>query len=853
VKTPYKSDCPPAIDRPQLAVVHLSGQLAPNRLKPRLQTSRRDALRVRSRSLLPAVCALALVALGAQAQSQPEALPALPPPPTNRPPRFVTPRTAATNAPLGAATNRLPIVRSGVGRPVTPPMRPPSATGHTAVAAATNLPGPALTAAPLVTAAAPAVLPTNLPARGPTNLAAAPTNLPLPGLPPPLAATSAPAPAATNLAGRQPPLRAGTNLPPRAVPAAPPAIGPALPPPTAGPTLAEALAPTSTNLAGLAPDTLLPKGSFTRMQSMALEQVLQFYAELTGRVVLRPNQLPAQAITLDATSVELTKAEAIQALDSVLTLNGITMVPMGEKFVTAVQNQQALQEGAAFSVADPSKLPEASQYLTKIVTLKHALPSDVQPIIQSFAKVPNGILSIDGTQTLVLRDYAANIKRMTEIIKELDVEIESEYKLEVIPIKYGKVEDIYSTMSSLTGGGGGMAAGAGARGRAGRLTTGGRGTARRGGLIGRQPGVGQQLQQPGQPGAAGGFQQRLQQIVSRAGAAGEVQLLRDARIVPDDRSNSLIVYASKEDLATITNIVDKVDRLLAQVLVEAIIMDVKLTESKEFGISLIMNPQRIGNLTAVAGSKNGPDIATNLTASGLPSAFSYFGRYGGDLDMAVKALASNGRGQVLQTPRIQTSHAMPASFFTGETVPYVTSTYYGGYGYGPSSSFQQLEVGIGLDVTPYITPDGLVSMEITQTIEEISGSTEISGVGKIPNTSRREATTFVSVQDRDTIMLGGYIRTSKNRTSSGVPLLKDIPLLGNLFRSSSQDNARSELIVLLRPTVLKTPKDAALLTTSERDRLPGIREMEKTMNEEEQARHEKADKATGRKRGESRE
>jgi general secretion pathway protein D len=814
--------------------------------------------RLRPWSVLAGVCALAMVALGAQAQSEPEAPPAFPPLPTNRPPRFPPPRTAPTNradtlkspatsAPPVAATNRPATVRSGVGRPVSPPLRPPSTallgpnvpppstTGVTALAGATNLPGPALTGAPPAIAAAPPVLSTNLPAPGPTNVAAALTNLPLPSLPPPVAAT--------NLAGRQPP---------RTMPAPPPSTAPALPPPTAVPTLAEATAPTGTNLAGLAPDTLLPKGSFSKFQSAALEQVLQLYTELTGRVVLRPNQLPAQAITLDATAVELTKAEAIQALDSVLTLNGITMVPMGDKFVTAVQNQQALQEAAAFSSADPSKLPEASQYLTKIVTLKHALPSDVQQIIQSFAKVPNGILAIDGTQTLVLRDYAANIKRMTEIIKELDVEIESEYKLEVIPIKYGKVEDIYSTMSSLTGGGGGGAAGGGPRTR-GRLTTGGgrtTGARSRGGLIGRQPGVGQQLQ-PQQPGAAGGFQQRLQQIVSRAAAgAGAGQLLGDARIVPDERSNSLIVYATKEDLQTITNIVDKVDRLLAQVLIEAIIMDVKLTDSKELGISLLMNPQRIGNLTSVAGSKNGPDLATNLTASGLPGAFSYFGRYGGDLDVAVKALAANGRGQVLQTPRIQTSHAMPASFFTGETVPYVTSTYYGGYGYGPSSSFQQLEVGIGLDVTPYITPDGLVAMDITQTIEEISGSTEISGVGKIPNTSRREATTFVSVQDRDTIMLGGYIRTSKTKTASGVPVLKDIPLLGNLFRSSSQDNARSELIVLLRPTVLKTPRDAAMLATDERDRLPGVREMEKQMNQEEQRRHEKADKATGRKRGE---
>jgi general secretion pathway protein D len=619
--------------------------------------------------------------------------------------------------------------------------------------------------------------------------------------------------------------------------------------------LTNAIVPSSTNLSGLPPEAVIPKGGLARLQSAPLEQVLQMYSELTGRIILRPNQLPVSAVTLDATAVELTKAEAIQAFDSVLTLNGLTMITVGEKFVTAVPSQQALSEGAAFSPVDPKDLPEAGQFLTKIVKLKHVVPSDVMQLIQGFGKIPNGIVPIDATQTLVLRDYAANIKRMMEILEKVDVEVEADYKLEIIPIKYGKVEDIYSTFSSIVGGGGGGAVGATGTGLARtrgatRTQRGGASRSRFGaqGTMGRQPGQIQPQAAVQPAGQQSTFQQRLQGILSRAGGAGQVELLGDARIVPDERSNSLIVFASKEDMQMITNILDKVDRLLAQVLIEAVIMDVKLTDSKEVGTSINMKEQRTGKFSSAAGSIFGPNLATNLISGVLPSGqLSYYGRFAGDLEVAVKALAASGKGQVLQTPRIQTSHAISASFFTGETVPYITSSYYGGYGYGPSSSFQQLSVGIDLQVTPYITPDGLVVMEIDQNIEELSGYTEISGVGKMPNTTQRRANATVSVQDRDTIILGGYIRTSKSKSRSGIPVLKDIPIVGAVFGSRSEDNSRSELIVLLRPTVLHTPKDAALTAKAELMRLPGVREMEKEMREAEESRQEKADRATGGK------
>jgi general secretion pathway protein D len=593
-----------------------------------------------------------------------------------------------------------------------------------------------------------------------------------------------------------------------------------------------------------------PRDVDINLPNSPLENVLKVYADLTGRTILRPAMLPAQQTITLVSNGKLTRTEAIQALHSVLTLNGISMINEGDRFVKAVPAQQALQEGAAFSKRSPSELPEAGEFVTQVVTLTNALPSEVVPILTPFAKIPAGIVPIDSSQTLVLRDYAPNIKRMMELIGKIDVMPELDYKLEVIPIKYGKVEDIYNVMSGLVGGGGGAtgatraATGASAmrsRGSSTRRSTSSRTTTGRPGQIGQ---MGQQGQ-VGQAGQGSSFQQRLAQIVNRAATGGEVQLLQDAKIIPDDRANTLVVYAGKHDMVVITNIVAKLDVMLAQVLVEAAIVDVSLNKSTALGVSMLQNPATSGDFTGAGGVNNGPQylsaIGTNNLGRILPSGLTYFLNYKGDLEMAVTALASSGSVTVLQKPRIQTTHAVPASFFNGRTVPYITSSYYGGVGYGNSSTYQQLEVGIGLDVTPYITPDGLVLMEVVQTIDEIAGTTKIDN-NDVPITTSRTASSTVSVRDGETIILGGFIRSSKERSRSGVPGLKDIPLLGALFRSSSTKNDRSELVVLLRPSVMLTPEDASRTLEAEKQQLPGVRLAEREYQDQEDLVQRAADK-----------
>jgi general secretion pathway protein D len=637
------------------------------------------------------------------------------------------------------------------------------------------------------------------------------------------------------------------------------------------------------------PEEEIPEGSVS-LQGIAIDPFLDLYSEYSGRTVLRPYALPAPLLTLKAFGT-LSRLEVIQAMDGVLALNQVTMIPVGDKFVKAVPSNLADKEGMEISTTPANLLPYAEQFLTRIVKLATAKPSELAPILQGLSKTPTAVTAIDSNQTLILRDYASNLRRMLEIIEKVDVMPESDFTLEVIPIKYGKVQDIYATMNALisgAGGGGaapvasGATAGAPAFGRSGGfgggtgtgMGTGSRfggsrsgsgsnyGGSRSGGYGGGYGGGGGYYPQeygsevgpmqvvPGQPspGAAqGSFQQRLNQIVNRAaGTTEQVKILEGAQIVPDERANQLLIFANKRDMVMITNIVSKVDVMLAQVLIEAVILEVKVGDTRQVGVSASQSPRRWGGDFAGAGAINNGQLFGALTnfPSGAPQGFSYFGTLANDFDVAITAIAGDSSIDIVSRPRIQTSHAIPGSFFIGETVPYVTGSYdYGFVGAGTTSRsiINEKDVGLDLVVTPFITPEGMVVMEIEQSFQQRGADVIIDG-NPIPLVNTRAASAVLTVRDGDLIMLGGFISESKSTSKSGVPFLKDIPGLGVLFRSSNKSNDRTELIILMKATVLDTPEEASFLAQRERLQLPGVRRAEREFEESESRRLKKAER-----------
>ena len=149
----------------------------------------------------------------------------------------------------------------------------------------------------------------------------------------------------------------------------------------------------------------------------------------------------------------MTKSEAIQAFQAVLALNNISLINIGDKFVKALPSDQANGAGAALDYSTATDLPEMGSYVTHIVQLKYIKPSEMVPVIQPFAKL-NSIIPLDVNGIIVIRDYAENVKRMLEMVQQVDVSVPAEYISEVIPIRYAMAEDIASALNSLGGSGG---------------------------------------------------------------------------------------------------------------------------------------------------------------------------------------------------------------------------------------------------------------------------------------------------------------------------------------------------------------------------------------------------------------
>jgi general secretion pathway protein D len=620
-------------------------------------------------------------------------------------------------------------------------------------------------------------------------------------------------------------------------------LPPAVPAMTNAPRI---VASTSSPVTG-ASEEIIPAGTIN-FPATDLKDVLQIYSELVNRTVLRPANLGSPQITLK-TQTPLTKREAIMALDAVFALNGISMINIGDKFVKVVPQAQVNTEGAPRDLRDASELPDLGQYVTHIVQLKYVKPSEMVPALAPFAKL-NSILPIDTSMILIIRDYTENVKRMLEMIAQIDINVPAEFISEVIPIKYALASDISDALNSLgagsgggggtigrsTGGGAATRPGAGGLNRpgGGGLGVGGAGNTPYGG--GATPG----LAGGAAGGAAGGgsFTDRLNALVRKASTSGDLQLFGQMKIIADTRSNSLLIFATRDDMKMIRDIIGKLDVVLAQVLIETLIMDVEIGNNAALGVSVAQRQKTLSqdnpNLVTAGGVNNGQSFfnwlnsvgASNaVTSQSLPAGLSYFGKFNDTWDVAIQAAASDSRVKVVQRPRIQTSHATPASLFIGSTVPYVTSTYYGGgYGGTGGNSYQQLKVGIGLNVTPFINQDGLVVMKIDETIDELNGSTAIAGVGNVPNTKSSSLSAEIAVRDKETIILGGIIRNSDDKEISGVPILMNIPVLGALFRTKSDTMSRTESIVLMRPTVLRTPELAAQQVNEERKHMPGISE-----------------------------
>lgn len=287
------------------------------------------------------------------------------------------------------------------------------------------------------------------------------------------------------------------------------------------------------------------------------------------------------------------------------------------------------------------------------------------------------------------------------------------------------------------------------------------------------------------------------------------------RIAADNENNSLLIYASPYEYQRINAMIEKLDRLPSQVMISATIAEVTLKDGLKHGLSWFFNNAE----SRVTFS----DAANGAVASSFPG-FSYVFTET-DARVALNAIASVTDVKVVSSPTLMVMDNKTARLQVGDQVPVATqsavSTINPDAPIVNSVSFR--DTGVILNITPRVSDSGIVILDISQEVSSVT-STTTSGIDS-PTIQQRRIETSVAVHDGDSLALGGLIEDSRNVTSSGVPYLSKIPVLGEAFKSKKKDVDRTELLVLITPRVVRDRDEAREATEEFRDRLHAVKEL----------------------------
>jgi len=297
-------------------------------------------------------------------------------------------------------------------------------------------------------------------------------------------------------------------------------------------------------------------------------------------------------------------------------------------------------------------------------------------------------------------------------------------------------------------------------------------------------------------------------------SSGKVVNIQDLQnqvtTIADPNTNSIIVVTTPENAELLRRIVSQLDKIPEQVMIQTIIVEASLDDSKKLGFEWTLAQNNVFNQTGATGTASTlfPDAA-NTVAQGFK-----YSLVGGALQATIKAIQTDDRFNVLSTPRIFTSNNVQAQINISQSIPYILSSRQDANG-NFTYNYDFRDVGIVLTVTPRITSNGYVTMDVDQQANDLQGYTSFNA----PIINQRQAQTTVSVKDGETIVLGGIIRNTVTSSVRKVPLLGDIPLLGELFRSTTKGKSKTELLVFLTPRVVRDSDDARMLRQNQQNQL----------------------------------
>jgi general secretion pathway protein D len=533
--------------------------------------------------------------------------------------------------------------------------------------------------------------------------------------------------------------------------------------------------------------------------------------------------------------------------------NVVRIVPTAEAKMSAEVNEREAPRGG-------------EQIVTHIAAVEHVLASQLVPILRPLMAPTSQLSAYDPANVLVITDYADNVRRMLRILEKLDLPASAE--VNVVKLQHASALDLADIITRLAGGAvGGAPAAPGTPAQAGADRFSVVADLRTNSLLVRAESAGrfaqiralvEKLDVPATTSGntrvvylknaeAAKLVEVLRGIMSAearapatgvatavaAGAAGRTagRGAEPSLIQADPATNSLIISAPDAVYNNLRSVIEQLDVRRAQVFVEALIVEITADKADELGFQWAGARARGSGAIGVA--TNFPAANPGIISAGvspettLPSAsglaVAYLGRtitlpdgtQVRGLGALARALESNNLGNVLSTPTLMTLDNAEAKIVVGQNVPFVTGSFAqatstAGAAVNPFQTIERKDVGLTLKIKPQISDGGTIRLDIYQEVSSVVPTVTAGASDLITN--KRSLDTKVSVDSGNTIVLGGLIEDTTQETTQAVPLLGSIPVIGALFRYREQVVRRTNLMVFLRPTIVRTIEDGYRVT-----------------------------------------
>lgn len=593
-----------------------------------------------------------------------------------------------------------------------------------------------------------------------------------------------------------------------------------------------------------APAADAPSSTTLNLKDVDIGVLIQAVSETTGRgFVVDPKVQGKVTVVVEK---PMSPEELWSVFTSVLGVHGYAAVPSGRLW-KVVPEATAVTEGGSALATGPDAI------VTQVFELREVSATELSAVLQRLIS-PNGRISIQGNR-LVITERAANVKRLERLIARIDTASGSE--VEAIPMAHANATEVVRTLSQLEPG----AAGAASAGSP-RIVADPRSNSV---LLSGNPGLRVRMRaliaHLDTPVTDGDY---TQVIFLRNAKAAELAPMLDsiattlttgalkadggkvATIGFHTETNALVISAPPAVFRDLSSVVRQLDVRRAQLMVEAVIAEVSDELADELGVQWQTTsaeqaadgrisrgviggtnfPGRGGVGGILAAMVNPANVGTGLNIGYVGGTLKLPGPNGTVIDVLqigalVRALRGDGRANILSQPSVVTLDNQPAEFKVAQEIPFLTGAYAStgngtaaGTGAGIATPFQTIErkdVGLILKVTPHIDDGGNVRMEIVQEVSSLA-PTQVSGAVDLI-TNKREIKTTVQVADGSLLVLGGLSSEEVTESVQGIPGLSRIPMLGGLFKARQSGRSRRNLMIFLRPIIMRTDAEGAAVSS----------------------------------------